>query len=302
MKSKKLWVIAVISNPVRFNSRYSLYQEFEKHVKDAGAELLTVEVAFGDRCHTITNPVNPHHIQLSTYHEIWHKENMINIGISRLPSDWEYVAWIDADVAFTNPNWVRETLHQLQHYMVIQMFSECIDLGPRYEVVQMHKGFAWSHHEKKLKGKAYNFWHPGYAWAARREAIDALGGLIDTAVLGAGDHHMALALVGRAKESIPGGIHSNYAKHILTWEERANKFIKKDLGFLPGTILHYWHGKKADRRYVERWSILLRNKFDPDMDLIRDSQGLYQLSDDKPNLRDEIRYYFRQRNEDSIDV
>jgi flagellar basal body-associated protein FliL len=38
------------------------------------------------------------------------------------------------------------------------------------------------------------------------------------------------------------------------------------------------------------------------IDLKRDCQGLFQLEDNKIELRDAIRRYFRQRNEDSIDL
>ena len=34
--------------------------------------------------------------KLSSY--FWCKENLINIAISKLPSDWKYVSWIDADI------------------------------------------------------------------------------------------------------------------------------------------------------------------------------------------------------------
>ena len=34
----------------------------------------------------------------------------------------------------------------------------------------------------------------------------------------------------------------------------------------------------------------------------RDVQGLYQLTNRSPRMREEIRRYFRERNEDSIDV
>lgn len=315
MDLSKFHVVTVISNPVRYRTRYDLYRRFAKHVADAGVQLTTVEIAFGDRPFEITEAGNPRHLQLRTFFELWHKENMINLGIAKLPADWEYVAWIDADVAFTRVDWPMETIHQLQHYMVVQMFQQCMDLGPNYEVIQQHNGFVWSYHQNDCKppqgagwGGYYGverpkaFWHPGYAWAARREAIDHLGGLMDWPILGAADHHMALALIGEARRSVPGGISKRYLDEILEWQERADKFIQHDIGYVPGTINHFWHGKKKDRKYVERWDIITRNDFDPDTDLKRDWQGLWQLTDRKPKLRDEIRAYFRQRNEDSIDL
>lgn len=62
-------------------------------------------------------------LQLRTSHEIWLKENSLNLGFARLPPDWKYAAWIDADVTFARPDWACETVHQLQHNPVVQMWS-----------------------------------------------------------------------------------------------------------------------------------------------------------------------------------
>lgn len=49
------WFICVISNPQRYKSRYNLYREFRRHIIDElGANLITVEAAFGIRDHVIT--------------------------------------------------------------------------------------------------------------------------------------------------------------------------------------------------------------------------------------------------------
>lgn len=300
----KLYVVCVISNPVRFNSRYNLYQKFIAHMQESGVKVLTVELQLGDRAFQVTEPGNPMHVQLRTWHELWHKENMINVGISRLPPDWEYVCWIDADVHFVNRDWALETVQQLQHYQFVQMFQHAVDLGPKDEVLQTHQGFMYSYLEGKPFGKGYTHWHPGYAWAARREAIDAVGGLLDIAILGAADHHMALAMIGRAQVSFPAklGYQSEYVRHIMRWQDRCERSIQRDVGYLPGTIFHGWHGRKKDRRYVERWQILIENEYDPELDLKRDWQMIYALTENNRKLRDDIRLYFRARNEDSVDL
>lgn len=305
------YVITVISNPVRFQSRYRLYKEFAERMATAGVKMLTVECAFGDRAFQVTDKCNPNHIQVKSYEELWHKENMMNVALSRLPHNWEYVAWIDADVQFVDPNWAIQTVHALQHYMVVQMWQSAIDIGPDGRHVSTHNSFIWQYLQGKPycyghKGQYYERWHPGYAWAARREAIDHLGGFIDTAVLGAGDNHMAHALVGRLDESIGKGLHPNYHKHLHIWQDRAERFVRRDVGIVPGTLIHHWHGKKKDRRYHDRWKILVENQYNPDQDLKRDFQGMFQFHDDGTlrsiRLRDQIRGYFRARNEDSIDL
>lgn len=316
-----LHVVAVISNPVRYRSRYAHYLNFAKHVEDAGAVLWTVEMAFGEREHEITVPSHARHIQVRGSHELWNKENLINIGLSRLPSDWKYAAWIDADVHFVHPHWVQETLHQLQHYPVVQMFAEAHDLGPDGLLFNRYRSFGWSHvhniprhpgmgvyggtPQKPDQGIAY-WHHPGFAWAARRDALDQLGGLFDFAVVGEGDHIMARCIVGEAHHSVYPGVSEGYHKSILEWQHRARTHLRGNLGYVPGTLLHYWHGKKRQRNYWNRCKILKETQFDPNRHIKRDSQGLWQLVDCGDDasivLRDRLREYFRSRNEDSLDL
>jgi hypothetical protein len=298
----KLYVVAVISNPCRYKARYDLYHKFEQHVLDHGAELLTVEMAFGERPWVVTEANNPSHIRLRSAHELWHKENMVNIGIRHLPQGWNYVAWVDADITFARPDWVEETIHQLQHYPIVQMFSEAVDMSPTFDVLSQHQGFIHAYMNGQMTtDRSYEVYHPGFAWAARRDAINTLGGLFDTAILGAGDRHMAVALVSDVRRSYPSGVSTGYMEALRVWQDRALQ-LRRNVGYVPGAIFHHWHGKKVDRRYRERWQILIKHGYDPEFDIKPDWQGLWQLSDNKPDMRDDIRAYFRQRNEDSIDV
>lgn len=297
-----LYVVTAISNPWRYRSRYELYEKFAKSVADAGAILFTIEIAFGARPFEITDPSNPRHIQLRTDSEIWHKENLMNLGVERLPQNWEYVAFIDADILFARQDWVTETLNLLQHYDVIQMFSVALDLDPKEEPFQKHVGFVYSYrHGLSADRKNYTQMHPGFAWAMRRTAFNDLGGLIDIAVLGSADRHMAMGYIGQIERSFNKKLHKNYKRALLLWQERAEKYIRRNIGFMPGAILHYWHGKKRNRFYNSRWNILIDNQFDPEMDLKEDWQGLWQLTDRNIKLRDDIRNYFASRAEDSID-
>jgi hypothetical protein len=307
----QLDVIAVAFNPLRFQSRYNLFKEFAQHATAAGARLWVVELAFGDRPFEITDAAHPQHHQFRTYDELWHKERMINEAVSRLPSDWEYVAWVDADVTFVNPDWVHETMQQLQHYMVVQMFTHAIDLGPNMEPTDVFESFAYSHVTGKQtlpklngvgrSGGSYYYakhWHPGYGWAYRREAWDALGGMLDINIVGGGDHQMAYGLIGQISETIPAGSTATYTKMIKQWEKNAS-LLKRDIGAVPGTLMHHFHGKKINRGYYNRWKILTDNKYDPITDLKNDWQQMLSLTGNKIALRDQLRAYFRGRNEDA---
>jgi hypothetical protein len=145
-------------------------------------------------------------------------------------------------------------------------------------------------------------WHPGFAWAMTRRAFDGIGGLIDFSVLGSADYQMARCFIGHGRTSLPKKAHKSYHKAVSEYQRRCDEYIKGDVGVVNGTIIHDWHGSMKNRRYVERWAVLTENKFNPLKDIKRDWQGLYQLNcPDKVGLRDGIRRYFNERNEDGID-
>lgn len=325
----RLYVVTPIFNPLRFRSRYENYRAFEKKCHDAGAILYTVECAFGDRPFEVTEPDDPYDIQVRTWSEIWLKERLINIGVARIQDrhpNWGKVAWIDADVDFARPDWAQETLHQLEHYMWVQMFSHAQDLGPNYEpllkpydpnnlsFLGLYQGYIYSylHNVPFMFGGDYYYpphpkkplayWHPGFAHACRREAYDAVGGLFDISIAGNGDHLMCAALIGMAERAIPKGMHKSFSDALLGWQERAQKYIQRDIGYVPGLLMHHWHGKKVDRKYTDRWKLLIEEQYDWTKDLKYDPQMLWQLTDRNWQLRDKLRFYMRGRNEDSIDV
>lgn len=314
-----LYVITTVFNATRFRSRWRLYEDFQKHVYEAGAVLITVESAFGERDFAVTQPDDRWDLQLRTQTEIWLKENMINIGATRLPPDAKYIAWVDADTHFARADWANETLHQLQHYNFVQMWSQYQDLTPDHELIGTAHSFADNYLKNgynKPTGKASYYGYPygkkgypgapGLAWACRREAWDAVGGLLDECVLGAGDWYMAHALIGKLQDVLRPEYHSRYCDIMREWEARAQRLNNSSklgiIGVVPGLALHYWHGPKKARKYGTRDEILIQGDFNPDVDLKKDVQGLYQLTTRSPKLRDAIRRYFRERNEDSIDL
>lgn len=305
--SDTLHVIAVVSNPARFESRYRLCREFLARIaSNPRVQLHTVEVAHGFRAHAVTGPSD---IQLRSDQELWQKEAMINVALKRLPHDWRYVAWVDADVQFVRPDWAEETIHQLQHFKFVQMFEHAIDLGPAGEALEQHTSLGSLVQAGKPTVSAAYYYspgqkigHPGFAWAATRDALDSVGGLFDEGILGASDHHMARALVGDASQAVPAEMHPNYHRLVKQWQARATEHIRGSYGAVGGVLLHHWHGRKADRQYHSRWQILVRHNFDPLADMYKDTQGLWRLHGNKPGLRDDVRRYFRSRFEDANQV
>ena len=370
----RLYVVSTIFNPLRFRTRYWNYHTFENMVNGAGAILYTVELAFGNREFEVTDPTNERHLQLRVKdnQEIWLKENSLNLLIERLPSDWKYVAWIDADISFARPDWAQETIQLLQHYEFLQMFGQAMDYDVNYEQSVMTPGYVYSkliednqlgnknengdgdipapttsstsssslikdklsgivkslgigkdsskcieecidefedcvekctYYGIKQVGREWKYRHPGFCWAARREALNKVGGLIDFAILGSGDWIMSNALFGEVDKTVNAGYTDEYKRLCKTWEYRALKHIRKNVGYMPGLVNHYHHGIKKNRNYDNRWKLLVNTKYNPLTDLKKDVSGVYQLQDDGTDrfieLRDGLRRYARLRNEDS---
>lgn len=320
---RTLYVISVVSNPVRFHSRHRLYREFEEQMlATQGVQLLTVEQAFGDRPFAVTDCRNPFHIQVraGSESEVWVKESLINIGfrnLDRLAPGWRYAAWCDADVEFQRKHWATETVEALQHYKIVQPWSHAIDQGPHHTPIGYAESFCYSHwhHEanaaagdkagqgycgKKVNG--VDTWHPGYAWAIRRSTWEKVGPLIDWCPMGAGDHHMAWAFIGQIERAVDSRLSDGYKRRATEFQRRCNKFLERDVGYVDGTIIHHWHGKKRERFYVERAKTLLNVKYDPDTDITYNHAGLLVLTGHNLALRDALRRYFLSRNEDSVDL
>jgi hypothetical protein len=310
MKSSLLDVIVTHFNPIRWQTPIGLRNNFIEHMLESGVRLTVIECAYGERPFEIEKKYpEVNYIQVRCKTLVWNKENLINLAIQRLPKDWKYVAWVDGDITFRRPHWAVETVQALQQYPIVQPWSDAYDLGPNDEHLQHHKSFVrqWWLDEPvvatgekfwKFNHGPYDYPHPGYAWAATRQAIEWLGGLFELSGMGSADHHMALSLIGQADKSLPGNVNPSYVKHLKQWEARALHHINHNIGFVHGTIEHSFHGRKNDRQYISRWDIMTNNDFDPDIDLKRNSDGVLELTGAKPQLNHALDRYFRQRNED----
>jgi len=96
-------------------------------------------------------------------------ERLLNLAIARLPARYDKVGWFDADILFTNPDWVALTKARLEEVPLLQPFETALyteadgrpgPLRRRAIAANIAAGRpdAWD------LGRS----HPGFAWAARR--------------------------------------------------------------------------------------------------------------------------------------
>src|SRR4051812_38717447 len=105
IQSTKLYVVTTYFNPANFAIKKKICENFKKHMASFPmVELYIIECAFDNRPFEVTTADNPKHIQVRTMTPIWLKESLLNLAWKNLPPQAEYVAWLDCDISFLNPN------------------------------------------------------------------------------------------------------------------------------------------------------------------------------------------------------
>ena len=298
---EKLHVVSVISNPCNYKIRYKLANEFIARMeKEPNIILYLVELVYGDQEFVITSADNKNHLQLKGEIPLWHKENMVNLGVKYLlPNDWKAFAWIDMDIEFESTHWALDTLKLLNDGKdFVQLFSHCVDITFNEEIINNFNGFGYQFCKNFKKGVGVNYWHPGFAWACNRKAYDKMDGIYQEGILGSGDNTMCHGFIKKAPESLKSGVSQKYIDFVKNLQ---NKMDGIKLGYIDGTIRHYFHGKKENRHYYEKDDILIKYQYDPYYHIKLNEQGLIIPSESCPKdfLRD-IMEYFKSINEDEM--
>ena len=107
------------------------------------------------------------------------------------------------------------------------------------------------------------YWHhPGFAWAARaRRSTPSAASSTSRWSARPTTSWPSRSSARGSTSSIPAS-RAGYRKAVIDWQARALK-LRGNLGYVPGTVLHHWHGRKASRKYWDRCKILTDTQFDP---------------------------------------
>lgn len=298
---ENLHVIAVVSNAGLFARRYILTKEFLDRIDKEEPNVITyvVELAYEKQQFIITDSKNPQHLQLRVNTPLWHKENLVNVAVKQLlPKGWKAFAWIDADIEFENVTWAKDTLKILNGSKdIVQIFSHALDMDMVKNTMKIFSSFGYQYTKKKQYiSNGNDYWHPGYGWAITRKAYERIGGLYEYAILGSGDNIMALSIIENGLKSINDESTDDYKDSILEYQRKIRTLR---LGYVPGVIRHHFHGSKKNRKYNERWRILLDHNYSPTEHITRNNKGiLVPTQTCPPEIIEKIKSYFFERNDD----
>lgn len=304
-----LWIITTYFNSAGYKIKKVHYDTFAQSIAISNLHLMTIECAFGDNPFEL--PPSPNIIQIRAKDIMWQKERLLNLAITYLPKECKKVVWIDFDIFFENANWAVETSSLLDQYPIVQPFSRGIWLPPNTTAylgkgkMAQSFGAVYSRDPKMAEQDASEgvlliHGHTGFVWAARREVLESHG-IYDACIIGGGDHVIAHAASGTMtakciERSI--GLNTPHYKHFAHWAELFYKDIQGQIGYVPGSVLHLWHGHWRDRKYFSRNIELREFDFDPEKDICLSSSGCWEWASNKPEMHNWAAEHFASRRED----
>ena len=302
----ELCVITVFFNPAGFSALLNNYFIFADQLKRQGVKLITIECAFNGGPFYIPESTDVY--RLTSNSVMWQKERLINYGVSKLPDNCKYYAWIDCDVLFHAENWAEQACEKLKTADIIQLFKKVYYMPkgmlkydgskiPNFQSVI----WQWKIHKNWLQrrvNKELNFSVPGFAWAARREAFESLGGLYDRNIVGSGDTFLVDCYLNSWKIHGFAEKFNNHMKvDLMKWCE---SFRAKKLNFdyIPVEISHLFHGSLKNRKYMDRHDIILKYDYNPSKD-VKLENNVLEWNSSKTAMHQDIMQYFYDRKEDA---
>lgn len=270
-----LAIITALFNPCHYISHQYNYLEFKKHIEQFG-DLFTAEISFNGKFLSPTK--NSVHIKGSNNNILWQKERLLNIALESLPKIYKNIAWIDCDIIFDDPLWHKQLLCLLQDYKIVHLFKN----ATRENI------FSESILNNISQGVS------GFAWAARREELDAVK-FLDNQVIGGADLIMASSFMSRL--DILHRRQMNYIDNAQTqdWIKDTTASIGGSVSNINCTIQHLYHGSIDNRQYQDRTELITEIN---NSKIFLSSVDKYIWHNANNNLTQKIIAYLKNRQED----
>ena len=299
-------IISCYFNPQNSEYRRKAFKIFYDSIKHLNHKI--IECVIGDSEPELANIVpSENRKTIYTKNLLWHKESLLNRAIDFLPEKYKYVFWIDADVIFTNNDWLVEGVKQMENGAnIIQPFEYCVhlekdELKPSFDL-DYHKAKIWSlkRHPNLWRSFCANYstancahdenydihGHVGFAWGAKRRVLDLVP-LYDKALIGGADHIIAHAAAGHIPHKCITKSFTEDIENVTKWSKEFYSVVKGKISYVPGDLYHIWHGDIKNRNYLNRIV-----DFTPKAKNItkQDENGLY-VTEDQDTLNYMMNYF-----------
>lgn len=220
---------------------------------------------------------------------MWQKERALNIAEKMVPSKYDNIAWVDADVWFDRPDWHNATEKALEKYEVVQMFERAYTTNKDGSIFTIRPSVGF---KQEFTSKWES--HPGFAWAMKRDLWERGGGLFQYAVSGGADALMSVTFM---KSEIWDFVSSLLGANQNPFLEWSKNYSSISVGAVPMNCFHEWHGEFKNRGYSLRLEALYA--FDSEKHIKIGHNNLLEFTayTDPNFVMEMINYYYRRRED-----
>ena len=254
-------------------------------LKNSGIPYYIIELSYPNQRPTFTGD-NVIHVSASSY--MFHKENLFNLLVTKLPAQYTKIVCMDGDVVFSNLNWINDLSIKLDECDVVMPYHDGYQVSGDYNFIQSN-GVVMLDHKSNYDEDIYK---AGYCIAFKRTFFDKIG-LFEYAIFGGGDRMTLCQFVGRPimVNTFNSSKKQNYIDGI--------KALDLKFGWLDDDVYHLPHGHNVDRQYLERHFLI--PELNIDTELVKNDDGVLEFVD--PGKYNYITYkYFKNRKEDSLSL
>ncbi len=250
-----------------------------------GYPIFTIELVYEGR-----TPEVPDAIHVSTSSFMFHKENLYRVLETKIPCQYTKLAFLDADVYFTDKTWYEKTSKLLNTHDIVQPFERAHWLDLTYKKTLLTRKSVVCN-EKKMWDFSF---HPGFAWCMTRKWYKQAG-FFDYAVSGSGD---TLSSAAWLKKVFPEKFQSLPQPLKRAYSEFCSEVTPKVTYLKDVDLYHLYHGSRENRQYAERHK-MLDIKGDIEDYIETNKEGIWEWKDTK---RWNFMYldYFKKRDDDSL--
>lgn len=294
-------IVLAYYSPCNFKLPRANLLRVVQHFADAGYPVAVVEAVMPGAVPLTELPECCIHKQIpaTVKNILFLKENLYNIGAALLPHP--KLVFMDADLEFSRRDWLNATSELLEEYDVMQPFSNAV-WRARDNITTLIDRRCAAHclmYDEAPNGDVY---HPGFAWAFRREFFEAIGGWYEDHPVGGGDTGFWFALDNRMPKTSTINYWLN-CNNLFATTRAFSAYRARVLAYNPkltylknNAALHLWHGTREKRQYVSRNIDYLPPLVDNDYPVKRGTNGLMEWLDENNGVR--CLQYFQSREED----
>ena len=276
--AKYTWAIEPIYS-FKQDTKYVFYywhERFKDYVESFGIQFCTVEMILPGQKYWVTEAGRePYDIQLTHNQTFYIRENLVDVAIRKLPSDWEYVTWIDAHQIFDNPYWWEESIIKSAKYDLVQMFQE-IKYLTNMNLTTAIRGKAFQYIARLSSYETNKQYYYGNAWMMSKETYKKLGFFDECPGAGC-DVLLNIALLPSDKY-IKVSMSKEFIQVYEDYIQETRSLVKfSDVAVVRGNLWHFYHGAvRAYNWYSEK---IVDSGFNHKTGLIRDENNTMYLAD-----------------------